>query len=340
MRILGFDLGTPTSKTAASLLDTETAEWRHRMVPTRAADLISLVDELKPQRVVMEATQSTGWVVDVLRALNVEIQVVNPRDPAWLNRIAKNDREDARLLVILSLNGQVRTVWVPSARVRDWRSMIAYRQKLVAACTQVKNSIKAILRRRGLSVPQTWNEDGMSVLRLLARPGDLWRDQLGMELRRLADAEKHLEELTDQLDSIGKSDQRVRLLMKQDGVGPRTAEAVVAFIDDPHRFTSGRQVGAYVGLVARVHQSGKTNHTGGITHAGNPVLRTLLIEITWLAIRRDTWMRDCYERIRRGDCKRRHIAVTAVARKLLIRLWATLRDGVAQPPPRQTAMTA
>lgn len=108
------------------------------MVNTRASEFAKLMEEWKPQRVVMEATQATGWVVDEFCAHDVEIKVVNPRDPARLNRTMKNDREDAILLTNLSAVGQVRTVVVPAAGVRNWRSLITYRQGLVAARTQVK----------------------------------------------------------------------------------------------------------------------------------------------------------------------------------------------------------
>ena len=130
--------------------------------------------------------------------------------------------------------------------------------------------IGAFLRRRGLSVMRTWTEEGMAVLRGLARsfaecrPEDYWRGELGLELRRLSDAETHLAALSDQLDAIGKADPRVRLLMEQDGVGPRLAETVVAFIDDLHRFATGKKVGAYAGLAARVRQSGKTSPTSWV----------------------------------------------------------------------------
>jgi transposase len=343
MRILGLDLGTPTSKSAASLLDTDTALWEHTMIPTRASEFVKLMEKWQPQRVVMEATQTTGWVVDVLRALGVEIQVISARDPAWLNRSVKNDREDAKLLAILSINGQVRTVAIPETDVRDWRSLITSRQACVAARTQVKNSIRALLMRQGESVAKAWTQDGLAKLRAMAKPlaqcgkGERWRGLLDLELQRLADAEKHLKALTDHLDAIGEADPRVCLLQKHDGVGPRLAETVVAFINNPHRFATGKQVAAYAGLTPRLHQSGKTNRTGGITGNGNPTLRGLLVEVSWLAIRRDGWMRDIFNRVGRGDPKRKHIAIIAVARHLLIRLWANLRDNISKPPPRQPA---
>lgn len=340
MRILGLDLGTPTSKTAASLLDTDSGERQRTMIPTHPTDLIQTVRRWSPTRVVMEATHATGWVVDLLRALEVEIQVVNPRDPAWVNRTVKTDRQDADLLTMLSVSGQVRTVVIPEAGVRHWRSLISYRQRLVAARTRVKNHIKAILRRQGLPTRGLWTAEGLAGLRTMAKPLEncapeaYWQGELHLELHRLEDAEKHVTTLTKRLDAIGQSDARVRLLMEQDGVGPRLAEAVVAFIDQPQRFATGKQVGAYAGLAARVHQSGQTSRMGGITRMGNPVLRSLLVEVSWLAVRRDGWMRDVYLRVARGDPQRRQRAIVAVARRLLIRLWATLRDGAARPPAR------
>jgi len=343
MRILGLDLGTPTSKTAASLLDTDSGERQRSMVSTHPSDLMHLVRRWSPQRVVLEATHATGWVVDLLRALGVEVQVVNPRDPAWVNRSVKTDRQDADLLTILSASGQVRTVVIPETGVRHWRSLISYRQRLVASRTRIKNHIKAILRRLGLTTGRLWTVDGLDGLRAMARPledcqpDDFWRGELDLELGRLADAEAHLAALSKRLDAIGKADARVRLLMEQDGVGPRLAEAVVAFIDQPRRFATGKQVGAYAGLAARVHQSGQTSRMGGITRMGNPVLRSLLVEVAWLAIRHDGWMRDVYLHVARGDPQRRQRAIVAVARRLLIRLWATLRDGEARPPARSPA---
>ncbi len=66
---------------------------------------------------------------------------------------------------------------------------------------------------------------------------------------------------------------------------------------------------------------------GRISGQGNKLLRSLLVEVCWLGLRHNKWMRDTYERIRRGSPSRKKIAITAVARKLLVRCWAMMRDG-------------
>ena len=71
----------------------------------------------------------------------------------------------------------------------------------------------------------------------------------------------------------GKQDPRVVRVMTIDGVGPRTAEALVAAIDDPHRFDNARQVSDYFGLVPKQYQSGETDRNGRISKRG-PSLRT------------------------------------------------------------------
>jgi transposase len=104
------------------------------------------------------------------------------------------------------------------------------------------------------------------------------------------------------------------------------AEIVVAMIDDPHRFQNAKQVGSYVGLVPRQYQSGASDRLGHISRQGNGLLRAMLVEISWIGLRYNSWMRDVYEQVRRGSPSRKKTAIVAVARRLLIRCWAMLRD--------------
>jgi transposase len=120
-------------------------------------------------------------------------------------------------------------------------------------------------------------------------------------------------------------------------VGPRLSEAIVALFDDPKRFKNVKQVGSYLGLVPTQHQSGNMNRLGRITHRGNRVVRSLLVEVGWIGLRYNSWMRETFEHVRRNTKSRKRIAIVAVARRLLIRCWAMLRDNKPWQPDRKSA---
>jgi transposase len=130
------------------------------------------------------------------------------------------------------------------------------------------------------------------------------------------------------LDAIAKSDRRVQLLLSIPGVGPRTAEAVAAHLFDAKRFTSAKEVSAYAGLVPRQFQSGESDRRGRITRRGPALLRKLLVECAWCSLRYNRWAQATYQRLTHGGTTRKKQAIVALARKLLVRCWALLRDGV------------
>ena len=138
------------------------------------------------------------------------------------------------------------------------------------------------------------------------------------------------------LDEIGRAHARVRLLDSVPGLGPRTAEAVVAHLDDPGRFMSGKQVAAYGGLVPRQFQSGEDDRRGRITKRGPAILRKLLVQCAWAMLRYNPWARAVFERLSRGKARRKQ-AVVALARKILVRCWAMLRDGAPWRPDPEPA---
>jgi transposase len=342
MRILALDLGK--QKTAAYLLDREHDEQRHTTVKTNATALHDLIMAVSPQRVVFEICPIAGWLSDLVRAMEIELQVVNVAHDAWRwrNVRAKSDRLDAVKLAELSLVDQLSLVHVPERTMRQWRSLIAYRKQVVGRRTQIQNSIRAILDREGLTMPagqKGWNATSLEYLSELsaclatAEPEDLWRGQLALELQALAAVNEQLQSLESKLDAKADADARCKRLMSIPGVGHRLAEAVVAVIDDPRRFRSGRHVGSYVGLTPRRYQSGQSDRQGRISRMGNSLLRSLLVEVSWIGLRYNTWMREVYESVRRGSASRKKIAIVAVARRLLVVCWAMLRDGTTWRDP-------
>jgi transposase len=114
---------------------------------------------------------------------------------------------------------------------------------------------------------------------------ELWRGLLHSALA----ASRHLVGLFDaaegRLDKLAQQDQGVQLLETVPGVGPRTAEAIVAHLHQPERFSTGKQVSAYVGLVPKQFQSGETDRRGRISRRGPALLRKLPVECAWVMLR-------------------------------------------------------
>ena len=104
----------------------------------------------------------------------------------------------------------------------------------------------------------------------------------------------------DRRDACGRG-----LLQEIPGVGIRTAEAVMAYVDDPHRFHSVKAIGSYFGLVPCQDQSAGKNRLGHITRQGPSTVRKLLTEASWQAIRRSQEIRAYFERIRQGNPERK-----------------------------------
>jgi transposase len=125
----------------------------------------------------------------------------------------------------------------------------------------------------------------------------------------------------------GLIEARRRLLRTIPGVGVRTAEAVVAYLDDVRRFARVKQVGCYLGLVPCQDTSAGRDRLGHITGDGPPTVRKLLCESAWQAVRRSPAMKAYFERVTRGDKDRKKIALVATAHKLARAMAAMLRSG-------------
>ena len=348
MKILALDCG----KYKSVFLDYQTANGPRVFgkIPTTPAEIGDLLSERRPDVFVLEVGPDAGWICDIAAALGIETKVANTNDERWHWKKSKkkNDRMDALKLAQMTELGSLPTVHVPGPKVRQWRSLIQYRHGLVDRRTALKNSIRGIFQRQGERLPvghKAWTEAGIAEWRKEARPlskctmEQLWRGMLHEELEQLESIETHIASVEKKLDGLARVDQRVKRVRTAPCVGPRLGELAVALLDDPHRFKNGKQVGAYAGLTPRQWQSGESCVEGHISRAGNGILREVLVEVCWVGIRTNAWMKQVYEDVCRGSDKRKKIAIVAVARRLLVRLWAMLRDGTTwkEPAPRRMA---
>jgi transposase len=333
--ILAIDLGK--YKSVACVHDQATGEFRFATFETTRAELRKLVDKAQPAVVVIEACLLAGWVHDLCGELGVRCLVANTASEAWkfkhLKR--KTDKDDALRLAQLYVLGQLPTVTLPPATVRQWRSLIACRQTWVGRRVAVQNRIRALFVAQGLPAPRgakAWSATGLAGIALQAkslaecRPDELWRGMLELALTEYRQVCELVAQAETRLDAMGKQSADVILLETAPGLGPRTAEAVAAYLNDAARFKTGKQVSAYSGMVPRQHQSGEMDRRGRITKRGPALLRKLLVECAWCMLRYNAWARGVYQRLTGGGQRRKKQAIVALARKILVRCWAMLRD--------------
>jgi len=354
MRILSFDLGDFNAESAWRLLDEDTGEIAAGTVTTASAPLDELVRRIAPSVVLCEACSMAAMLRDIVQTAidGCDFRAANTNADAWkwTNTKTKTDAKDCERLIRLFRVGELATVLVPELRDRTFRRAIMHRGKLVERRTASYNSIRAACKRHQVVLAKgeaAWSAEGLAALDRLVEPvagrgAELTMDNTQTWLLEVAHQVAQIRLLDDQIAQVEAIIERelarrpeARLLQSAPGIGPHLAAVILAFVGDPRRFANGKKLAAYAGVVPRVYQSGKTERMGHITKAGNVRLRKLLVNAAWIAVRFNPWAKETFERLTGGgrNRSRRKIAIVAVARRLLIRCWAMLRDGAVWKAP-------
>lgn len=304
------------------------AEWLQDLARQRGEDVA----------VCFEASCGYGQLHDRLATFCRDVQVAHPGKLRLIFQSKrKADRLDARKLAKLLFLGEVPRAHVPPPAVRARRELVELRKSLVERRNGVYSRIRSLLRSAAVEVPENlsslWTGPGRAWLAGVAWPDAATALRAELLLDELDHVVAQLKRLTAELDRLGKEDAAVQLLRTIPGVGPRTAEAAVAYLDDPRRFGRTKQAAAYVGLVPRSDSSGDRERLGRITKEGPATLRWLLVQSAWQAVRRDGFWRGVFERLHKGRTEVRKKALVAVAHKLLRTMHAMLRDGCEWSPP-------
>ena len=350
--ILAVDLGRFKSVACIYSRTDRTAQFR--TVDSKPDAFAKLLAEHAGAVVVIEACANAGWVHDQAVAAGHVVKVANTAAESWkfqhLKR--KTDHDDARRFAELEAIGQLPTVTLPAPAVRQRRMLIAVRQELVGRRVACQNRIRALFAGQGMPTPRgasAWSTSGLAGIESQSKPladcaaDEVWRGLLALAVVEYRFFLARIAETESCLDAIAATDPATELLQSIPGVGPRTAEAVSAHLGDAKRFANAKQVGAYAGLVPKQYQSGVTDRKGRITRRGPAILRKLLVECAWVMLRYNRWAREVYARLTAGGTTRKKPAIVALARKLLVRCWAMLRDGErwkSDPVPDVAGATA
>ncbi len=297
--------------------------------------------------IINEAGLDGFWVHRALAAQGAESHVVDPASVAVSrrHRRAKTDRIDGEAPVRTLLafkRGEPRVcsmVRPPSPEEEDRRRVCRERRTLTAERVEHVNRIKGLLFAQGVTGYEPMRKDRRARLDEL-RTGDgrplpeRLRAQLARELDRLELLLGQIAAVEAERDAMlapepARAEAPSKLLGLR-GVGPEFA-AVLWSECLYRRFANRRQLAAYAGLAPTPWQSGAVDREQGVSKAGNPRLRTTMLQLAWLWLRHQpgsALSRWFHGRVRREGGRVRRVMVVALARKPLVALWKHVETGI------------
>ena len=328
MYYVGLDVHYRTS--TYCILDANGKVVKNKTVGGRWRQVAAhLRKEAAPMAICFEASCGYGPLYDELALFARRVVMAHPGQLRLIFRTKrKNDRVDAGKLATLLYLDRVPAAHVPSIDVRQWRELIEFRRRMVDSQTACKNQIRALLRGAGVAAAKgLWTLKGLAWLKGLECRTSSHRLRRDMLLEEYLARKNQLRTVTAELDRIARRHPGVVLLKTIPGVGARTAETILAYIDHIERFARAGQVASYFGLVPSQDSSAGVNRMGHITKQGPGTARRYLVEAAWQAVRRCPAARARYERLRQGRRDRRKTALVATAHWLLRCMAAMLRTG-------------
>jgi transposase len=336
MEHVGMDLGKKESQIA---ILTEAGELIEKRMRTERDRLVAYFKDRPKAKILIEASTISEWVARLLEELGHEVIVADPNFApmyAQRSRRVKTDRRDALALAEACKLGAYRPAHRTSEEQRHVRAQLAVRDSLVRDRAGLVTLSQAILSREGLQVPTGSSGCFGERVKRLGLPPQL-AAEIAPLLTMLVPLNEQIGLLDEKLSELGRKDERVKRLMTMPQIGPVTAVAFVATLDEAGRFRGAHQVEAYLGLVPREWSSSEVQRRGHITKAGNSRMRWLLVEAAWRVAthkkRPETQaLREWTERIARRRGLR--VAVVALARKLSGILYAMWRDSSAYDPAK------
>ena len=282
------------------------------------------------RRIGLETGPTTTWLWHKLRALGVPVICIDARHAkaALSLQINKSDRNDAVGLARIMQAGWYREVQVKSLRCHEVRAALNSRALLVKIKRDLSNQIRGLLKNLGLIVGKAHgNVFTRRVEELVAEHPHL-QQAVGPLLAVRERVGREIAKLDRKLLALARDNEDSRRSMSVPGIGPITALAFQAAIDEPSRFRRSRSVGAYLGLTPRRHASGEIDWTGRISKCGDQMVRTYLFEAAGVLLTRvPQWCRLKAWGLRLSKRIGFKKAKIAVARKLAIILHRMWRDG-------------
>jgi transposase len=263
-----------------------------------------------------------------LETAGIENIVVHAAGIETSNNRVKTDKRDSLKIAVHLSEGKLRSVLIPTVEREDYRTVTRLRDTFCKERTRIGNQIKSLLFLHGLIPADNKKKVSPSWIRGLSQfevtPGVRFAIEKFAAMWLEFDAKiKEIDiEIKQQAIKDGAID---GIYQAASGIGCTSARVLANELGDLLQFKNEGQLFSYLGLTPREHSSGEHTRQGHITKQGKPIIRKILVQASWVAIRYDKNLQIIYERIAMKSGAKR--AIVAVARRLIGRIRACFRTG-------------
>lgn len=243
--------------------------------------LPDVIIKLPPCKIVMEACGSSNYWSRKFVSMGHEVSQISPQHVKPFVQGNKNDKNDARAIVIASQQDGMPTVPIKTVEQQEIQMLHRYRESLVHDRTALANRIRGYLRESGLFLTVGISQVRKQVPLFLEDGGNEltfgMREILASCHKKLLELDEEINKYTQKIELFCKHNPICERLMKLSGVGPMIASIVFATMGSPTNFKNGRHFAAFLGLVPKEHSSGGKHCLMSISKRGDRYIRSLLI---------------------------------------------------------------
>lgn len=270
------------------------------------------------------------WIHDKLQFYGINSIVVNPADIPTTNKeqVQKEDKRDSRKIAHSLSTGSLMPIYVPSLQTQRDRSLMRTRSMLNKDLTRYKNRIKGFLYFYGIHINETfsnpqshWSNKFMMWLESLDIDNGSGKDTLHTLISECKNLRASILKVTKQIRNLSNTEKyknNVELLKSVPGIGLITAMLLLTELESINRFNNIDSLCGYVGIIPSTKSSGDKERPGDITPRGHGVLRSAIIESSWVAIRNDPSLMKAY--LLYTNRMKANKAIIKISKKLLSRI--------------------
>jgi len=315
------------------------AEQRRLSTPMGLEHVRTLVEQYR-ECAVHVAYEACGFGFEIawwLQEHGVATTVIAPSRMERAPGLAvKTDRLDAGKMARKLEKGELKAIYVPGRTVHEQRTFGRTYAQCVKERKRAQVRIRALLQDHAKLGPlpaQGWTAYSEWLQGQHLAPPLAQSVKAHLELRRVADQQAR--SLHAQLEVLAASESYatiVKALRQQSGVGTMSAIRLVVELADIQRFPTAASLPHYLGLTPSQYTSGEIDRRGHIMKCGPGMLRALLLQCAWAAVRHghDQDLVPVFQRLAPRVGRKR--AIVAVARRLAIKLRRRWLQAISPPP--------